>query len=193
MTSYCTELRAGNEGDELKLEGLAVVFNRSTVLYESNGIQYKEIISPTALDATDMKDVVLRYNHEGSFIILARTRNGSLMLEKRSEGLYMVATLQSDIRTHREVYAAIKSGLVDKMSFAFSTAEGGDRYDEYTRTITNIRKLFDVSIVDQPAYAETWVEARSKFEAAGQTNETAELLRQVMDTQINILKRRMCI
>lgn len=172
----------------MKLEGLAVVFDRPTTLFEHDGIQYKEIIDSRALDATDVSDVVLRYNHEGSFVVLARTRNNSLKLEKRPDGLYMEATLNSEIQAHRDVYAAVKSGLVNKMSFAFAVADGGDTYSGNLRTIRNIKKLMDVAIVDQPAYQETWVEARAKFE---EKNKPGELELQAMELQANILKR-MC-
>lgn len=99
----------------------------------------------------------------------------------------MTATLNPDIQAHRDVYAAIKSGLVNKMSFAFQVADGGDSYNGNMRTIRNIKKLMDVSIVDQPAYQETWVEARAKFEAA-----PLELQRQAMELQIKILRRCFC-
>lgn len=186
---FSSELRAAGEGEELTLEGRAIVFDTPTVLYEFDGVKYKEIISRSALDRTDLSDVVLRYNHQGSFIILARTRNGSLTLEKRQDGLYAKAKLQSEIQDHRDAHSAVKSGLVDKMSFGFTVAEGGSEYDSrtHTRTVTAIRKLFELSIVDQPAYQETYVEARSKLhQAAG-----VEELRAALIIKANLLKRRL--
>lgn len=162
---FSSELRASGDTG-MVLEGRAIVFNVPTVLYEMGGIKYQEIISNRALDNTDLTDVVLRYNHSGEYTILARTRNKSLQLEKRLDGLYMKANLQPDISQHQDVYNAVKSGLVDKMSFAFVTAEGGDSYDQtgHVRTINAVRKLFDLSVVDIPAYDATFVEARSQIE-----------------------------
>ena len=138
-----------NEDNKMEIKGYAVVFNSP----ETYG--YTEVISDKALDETDMSDVVLRYNHNDSFMVLARTRNKSLKLEKDSTGLMIDATLQDDITEHRNIYNAIKSGLIDKQSFAFSVDEDEYDYDTDTRTITKIGKLFDVSVVDQPFYNAT--------------------------------------
>jgi phage head maturation protease len=72
------------------------------------------------------------------------------------------ATLQDDITDHRNIYNAIKSGLIDKQSFAFSVDEDEYDYDTDTRTITKIGKLFDVSVVDQPFYNATDVSVARK-------------------------------
>ena len=65
------------------------------------------------------------------------------------------ATLQDDITEQRDIFNAIKSGLIDKQSFAFVVDEDEYDYDTDTRTITRIGKVFDVSVVDQPFYNET--------------------------------------
>ena len=166
--SFSSELRAAQDtGDNgMILEGKAITFDSPTVLYEIAGVQYKEVINNRALDHTDLSDVVLRYNHTGTFTVLARTRNKSLELIKQPDGLYIRAKLQPDISQHQDVYNAVKAGLVDKMSFGFVAADRGDSYDSKsnTRSINDIRKIFDVSVVDQPAYDETYVEARSRME-----------------------------
>lgn len=137
------------EDDKMEIKGYAVVFNSP----ETYG--YTEVISDKALDEADMSDVVLRYNHNDSFMVLARTRNKSLKLEKDDKGLMIDATLQDDITDHRNIFNAIKSGLIDKQSFAFSVEEDEYDYDTDTRTITKIGKLYDVSVVDQPFYNAT--------------------------------------
>lgn len=143
------QFRAEDNEDKMEIKGYAVVFN-SPETYD-----YTEVISDKALDDTDMSDVVLRYNHNDSFMVLARTRNKSLKLEKDSTGLMIDATLQNDITEHRNIFNAIKSGLIDKQSFAFTVDEDEYDYDTDTRTITKIGKLFDVSVVDQPFYNAT--------------------------------------
>lgn len=146
----CQEFKAiEDEEGKMVIEGYAVVFNSPA----THG--YTEIISEKALDNCDMTDVVLRYNHNDSFIVLARTRNHSLVLTKDSTGLKIRAELQKDISDHVNVYNAIKSKLIDKQSFAFTVR--GDRYDydSDTRVITDIDKLYDVSVVDQPFYEST--------------------------------------
>ena len=138
-----------NQEEKMEIKGYAVVFN-SPETYD-----YTEIIAPTAFDEADMSDVVLRYNHEEAFTILARTRNKSLNLSVDDIGLYMTATLQNDVQTHKDIYNMIKSKLIDKQSFAFTIEEDQYDYDTDTRTITKIGKVYDVSVVDQPFYNDT--------------------------------------
>ena len=151
------QFRAETTDDEkMEIKGYAVVFNSP----ETYG--YTEVIDEHALDEADMSDVVLRYNHNESFMVLARTRNKSLKLDKDEKGLFMDATLQDDITEHKNIFNAIKSGLIDKQSFAFTVEEDEYDYESDTRTITKIGKLFDVSVVDQPFYNATDVSVASK-------------------------------
>ena len=137
------------EDNKMEIKGYAAVFN-SPETYS-----YTEVIDSRAFDDADMSDVVLRYNHNDSFMVLARTRNKSLGLNVDEKGLFIDATLQDDITDHRNIFNAIKSGLIDKQSFAFTVDEDNYDYDTDTRTITKIGKVFDVSVVDQPFYNAT--------------------------------------
>lgn len=185
------ELRTSSDGNKLALEGRAIVFNQPTVIWEYDGIQYKEIIDSGALDRADLSDVVLRYNHEQGFTVLARTRNKSLALEMKVDGLYFRAELQPEIQAHRDLFAAVKAGLIDKMSFGFRVAEDGDEYDRatHTRRIKSIKRIYDLSLVDFPAYEETFVEARSRLEQfAGEDQK-----RKLLEVKLNILKARLIL
>lgn len=137
------------EDGKMEIKGYAAVFD-SPETYS-----YTEVIDKKAFDESDMSDVVLRYNHNDSFMVLARTRNKSLDLSVDEKGLFMDARLQEDITEHRNIFNAIKSGLIDKQSFAFTVEEDSYDYDTDTRTITKIGKVFDVSVVDQPFYNAT--------------------------------------
>lgn len=175
------QFRAVEDNDKMEIKGYAVVFNSP----ETYG--YTEVISEHALDEADMSDVVLRYNHNDSFMVLARTRNKSLSLEKDEKGLMIDATLQDDITDHRNIYNAIKSGLIDKQSFAFSVEEDEYDYDTDTRTITKIGKLYDVSVVDQPFYNATDVSiARNEND---EFMEKREQLRKEHEEQIEAEKK----
>lgn len=145
-----------NEDNKMEIKGYAAV-------YESpETYSYTEVIAKGAFDESDMSDVVLRYNHNDSFMVLARTRNKSLNLSVDDKGLFMDATLQDDITEHKNIYNAIKSGLIDKQSFAFTVEEDDYDYETDTRTIKKIGKVFDVSVVDQPFYNDTDVSLASK-------------------------------
>ena len=144
------QFRAEDTDDgKMEIKGYAAVFNSP----ETYG--YTEVLADTAFDEADMSDVVLRYNHNDSFMVLARTRNKSLELNVDEKGLFIDATLQDDITDHKNIFNAIKSGLIDKQSFAFVVDEDEYDYDTDTRTITKIGKVFDVSVVDQPFYNAT--------------------------------------
>lgn len=149
------ELRTPEEEDKMIVEGYAITFNSPA----THG--YTEIISDKALDNTDMSDVPLKYNHEDSHLIMARTRNKSLELKKDDKGLFIRAEL-IDTQSNKDIYKSIKAGLIDKMSFAFTTRGDEYDYDTDTRTITDIDKLYDVSVVDMPFYDSTSVYARNE-------------------------------
>ena len=164
------------EDGKMEIKGYAAVFN-SPETYD-----YTEVIDSKAFDDTDMSDVVLRYNHNDSFMVLARTRNKSLNLEVDEKGLMIDATLQDDITEHKNIYNAIKSGLIDKQSFAFTVEEDNYDYDTDTRTITKIGKLFDVSVVDQPFYNATDVSVARDMNN-NDFLERRETLRKEVETQ----------
>jgi len=164
------------ESDGMILEGRAVVFDSPEVMFEDGDVRYYEQVSRDAFAGAKLDDVILNMNHEGQ--ALARTRNNTLVLTLTAEGLDVEADM-SKSQASREAYEAVQNGLLDKMSFAFTVAE--DSYDEvtHTRTIEKIDRLFDVSLVNFPAYEATSVSARSYFaakaEAERQAAEAAEL------------------
>lgn len=149
------------QNDEKVIEGYAATFDSQTVLYEIDGIEYKEVIAKGAFDGADLKDVVLVVDHEGKPI--ARTKNNSLQLTVDNVGLKIRADL-SNTQYAREVYEEIRQGLFDKMSFAFTVADESYDRETRTRTIKSIKRLYDVSVVTFPAYESTSVSARSFFE-----------------------------
>jgi HK97 family phage prohead protease len=158
------EFRAvDNEEGKMIIEGYAITYDQPAT-HEYGKYKFTETIRRGALDHTDMKDVPLRYNHNDSWCIMARTRNNSLQLIKDDIGLKIRAEL-IDTQSNRDIYKSIQEGLIDKMSFAFSVADKGDTWtygeNETTRDVTDIRKLYDVSVVDTPFYDTTSVYARS--------------------------------
>jgi len=157
------EFRATEEEGKMVLEGYPVVFDKETLIGDEEWGWY-EVIDKKALDNADLSDVPLKYNHGDAKGILARTRNGSLKLTIDDKGLKMRAEL-IDTTDNVDIYKCVKSGLLDKMSFAFNVIE--DNVEQKNgetpkRTITKIGRLFDVAVVDLPAYDQTSIYARSK-------------------------------
>ncbi len=157
------EIRAIGEDDKMTIEGYAITFDKPAT-HQYGSRKFTETIKRGALDNTDMKDVPLRYNHNDNVMIMARTRNRSLRLIVDEVGLKIQADLL-DTQSNRDLYKGIQEGLIDKMSFAFTVADGGDTWSfgesETTRDVTKIDKLYDVSVVDTPFYDSTSIYARS--------------------------------
>lgn len=146
--------------EEYRVRGTAVVFNTPTVIAEIEGVKYYEVIDRHAFDECDLSDVIMNYNHGGK--VVARLRNRTLQLSITDRGVDIEANL-GGTTAGRELYEEIAGGYIDKMSFSFSVqSESYDR-DTHTRTILKVKKLYDVSAVDIPAYNETSIAARSFF------------------------------
>lgn len=157
------EIRAveGEEKTEF-IEGYALKFNRwSQVL----GGWFKETIDPRALDNTNMDNVSSLFNHNDNMIL---GRSGvNLELEVDAIGLKFRVT-PTNTSYANDLMENIRMGIVNQCSFAMSGIEGDWRETEdpdiYERHIRSIEKLWDVSVVTNPAYLDTEavVGARSK-------------------------------
>ena len=156
------ETRSDDENKKMIVEGYAIVFDEETLIGdEERG--FIEVIDKGALASTNMKDVPFKYNHNDVTLILARTRNGSLSLEVDEKGLKIRAEL-IDTTSNVDIYKSIVAGLLDKMSFAFTVkSQSWDKSGKIPkRTITAIDRLFDVSVVDLPAYDQTSIQASAR-------------------------------
>lgn len=175
------EIRADeNENGERTIEGRAIVYGKRTDLG-----YFDEIIEPGALDKTDLRDVPLLQNHDTDALPLARSRRNTprstMQLIPDAEGLGIRARL--DTKNNPSAAAAdsaIDRGDVDGMSFAFSveSEEWTELDTEHpTRHITGISRVFEVSIVTWPAYADTSIHARgmaTALESAAAALESAK-------------------
>lgn len=118
------------------LEGYALLFNQETLIGdETKG--YIESIDAHALDLANMKDVPLKLIVD------------EIGLKVRAELI--------DTESNKDIYKMVKAGLLDKMSFAFTVkSQKFDRTGNLPkRIILEIDRLYDVSIVDVPAYDQT--------------------------------------
>lgn len=163
------EVRAeDNESGKMIIEGYPVVFDREAFIEGWDGGFY-ERVDRNAFEGADMKDVVLKFNHNDDFLPMARTRNGSLTLRADEKGLFMHAEL-IDTSENQDIYKMVKAGLLTEGSFAFTVEKqrveevgtwGKPDYEMH-RTIEKVGKLFDVSICTNGAYGNlTDIYARS--------------------------------
>lgn len=89
----------------------------------------------------------------------------TLTMNTNDKGLRISADI-IDTNNGTDVYKLIKRGDLTKMSFAFTVKSERTEVDKenkiYTRTITAFDKIYDVAVVDFPAYDGTSIQARSK-------------------------------
>ena len=185
------EIRAAGEGEEerMTVEGYATTFDDPYVLWQEDGYTVKEQVARDAFDGADMSDVIMQYDHEGR--VFARIANGTLELTPDEHGLHVRADL-GGTEIGRQLYEEIKGGYTSKMSFGFTVAADEElRKDEdgkttYLRTITSIRKLYDVSAVSLPANNATEISARAFCE--GVIAKAAEERRAAADRERRVRK-----
>ena len=161
----CAEFRA--EGaDSRRISGRAIVFNSPTVI----GGCFREMILPEAIsdELLANSDVVLTLEHNPAAGVLGRSckGEGTLQLERRDDGVYISCDLPES-PFGDTVLEGIRRGDYRQMSFYFVV--GDQRWemcddDIEQRTITNISRIYDVSVVAFPAYKDTSVSARSAEE-----------------------------
>lgn len=158
---------ANNDENKQLVEGYAAVFNQRALIWESewSGWKYMEVIDRNAFNGADMNDTVFKYNHGDVAMILARASNNTLTMNTDDKGLRISADI-IDTNNGTDVYKLIKRGDLNKMSFAFTVKSERTEVDKenkiYTRTITAFDKIYDVAVVDFPAYDGTSIQARNK-------------------------------
>ena len=147
------------------VKGYASTFNEPYTLYEDDSWRFNEVVDARAFDNTDMSDVIMQYDHEGR--VFARMSNNTLTVIPDERGLLIEADL-GGTELGRQLFEEIRGGYTNKMSFGF-TVDGEDYLDTKdtdgkaltVRTITSVRKLYDVSAVSLPANDATSISVRS--------------------------------
>lgn len=161
-----------DQGDEKRIvTGYASTFDEPYVLYDGDGWKYLEVVDRGAFDNTDMSDVIMQYDHRGR--VFARTRNNTLTVTPDDKGLFIEADL-GGTEIGRELYEEIRGGYTDRMSFGFTVNGEFEEYEKteegvalYTRHITSVEKLYDVSAVSLPANDGTSIEADATTRSIG--------------------------
>lgn len=158
--------------DDFVVEGDFSTYDTPYLLgsYEEPGyrVEVWEQVAKGSFDDTDMSDVIMQYDHEGR--VFARKSNNTLEIEL-DDTPHMRAML-GGTEIGRQLYEEIKGGYTTKMSFGFTVSsdertqteenkEDGSVVIKTLRTITGIKKLYDVSAVSLPANDQTSISART--------------------------------
>lgn len=144
------------------IEGYAAKFNSETVI--GRYYQFREKINPGAFDDVLKDDVRCLFNHDPNNV-LARCVNGKGTLTLSVDEVGLKYSYKTPNRQYaKDLSDAIAAGDVSQSSFAFEVEE--QTWTEIdgemsTREIVKYKKLYDVSPVTYPAYADTEVAKRS--------------------------------
>lgn len=161
------QVTANEEDEKRTVEGYALLFGVS-----SDNLGFEEVIERGALDGVLGKsDVFALLNHDRSKGILARAKNGSgsLSLEVDTKGLkYRFEAPKTALGN--ELLENLRRGEIDQSSFAFTVADGGEKWERqkngvWKRTISKFERIYDVSPVYNAAYSKTSVYMRGKEKA----------------------------
>ena len=150
-----------SDGGPLKLSGYAAVYNSP-----SEDLGFREVLEPGCFRrALETSDALLYWQHDvGS--PLARQSAGSLRLREDERGLRFEAEL-APTTLARDALTLVRAGVVRQMSFGFSYLPDGagvrweHRDGEPWCFVAAVGRLYEVSLVGEPAYVETSVEARA--------------------------------
>lgn len=135
-----------------------------SILYNKKSLPlpWTEIIAPTAFNKTiaDGSDVKFLYEHDYTNV-LGRVKNGSLVLENRTDGLYFDCKLP-DTQLARDVWELVQGGYVQGISFGFRVIqdEWGWEDNEEVRVLKEVA-LFEITTCLEPAYPDNKVSSRS--------------------------------
>ena len=140
------------------VEGFAARFEPYVLYHDPDGQPVYERFERGCFDGCDMGDIIMQYDHAGK--VMARTGNGSLIVEVTDDGLFVAADL-GRTEAARELYEDIQAGMVTKMSWRFRL--GTYYYDQESRTIVHktVKKVYDVAPVSIPANDNTEINARA--------------------------------
>ena len=160
------ELRKQEDG-QMIVQGYATKWNEY-VLWDDGEYRMIEKFDQHSFDNTDLSDDIFMLNHEGR--VFARTSNGTLKVEPDEIGLKVTAFL-GGTQEGRKIFEEIEGGYLTKMSHGFRSNKEkeirevrenleANRIDIY-RTVTEVTKHFDVSVVSRPANDATEISVRN--------------------------------
>lgn len=167
------------------LSGRPIVYESATQLIDPWIGPYTEIIDRGALDNTDLTDVRFLVNHNIDMIPLARSRrntdNSTMQMQKVEEGLDIRVDLDIEHNADASaLYSAVGRGDITGMSFMFTVDsdfwEDIDT-DNPIRHIRSFKRVYEVSAVTFPAYADTSISQRGLSEALESAKDSLESAR----------------
>lgn len=161
-------LNTREEDDNGVIEGVAIVCNVETVIWEGQSYREVEVIDPSCLskEFIESQDIKLNALHQRS-LTFGRV-GGNLTVEPREDSLAFRCTGTSD--KFKETRALINDGVYTGCSFEFwpqdynvTERKAEDGKTEYVIRHTAFRCIDALTVAMQPAYEQTSVSAREIY------------------------------
>ena len=176
------DIQAESTDSGQEIRGYPIVFEQETDLGFC-----REIIDGGSMgDGSVLRDVALLANHDFGMIPMARSRrnneNSTMKLTPDQHGVAMRAALDTEGNPKaKEAYSAVNRGDITGMSFAFIVNE--ERWtdldtDKPLRRIMSFSRIFEVSLVTNPAYEGTSVQAASEGDTLDSVKASLESARE---------------
>ena len=168
---FCAGSLAVREGDDKKIiEGVAIVTEKETVLWEGSDYREVEIIAQSCINREFIaqQDIALNLLHKRDESI-ARTPK-SLRVEPREDGLHFEADIP-DCDLGKRARALTENGTYQGCSFEFypkdyevSERQAADGKKEYVIRHTAFERITALTLAMNPAYPTTSVGVRELYE-----------------------------
>ena len=187
---FCAGQLAVRDGEDKKIiEGVAIVTEKETVLWEGSDYREIEIIAQSCINrefiAQQDMTLNLLHNRDESF---ARTPN-SLRVEPREDGLHFEADVP-DCDLGKRARALTENGTYQGCSFEFypkdyqvTEREAADGKKEYVIRHTAFEKITALTLALNPAYPTTSVGVRELYEQNHQETEEEKAERERQEAE----------
>lgn len=168
------------EGRAPKIVGYGMVFNRWSELISEGGLRFRERIAPEAVRRlTPEADLRYLVNHDEQKV-LGRTRSGTMRYAVDSRGVRIEVDPPDTTYAH-DAIESIRRGDLTGQSFRVLIAKRGDSWEMGRdgvpeRTVHDIERFREFSVVTFPAYPDTTAAIRSltEFQAEQQAQAPAD-------------------
>ena len=157
MRSIASDFKTREDGEEKRIEGYFAVFNSNYQIWND----WSESVAPGAFTDTLGDDIRCLIDHETMYV-LGRNKAGTLELREDSHGLWGSVLINPNDSAAMDLYARVQRGDVNQCSFGFDILDEETEYRDDGSVHWTIKKvkLYEVSCVTFPAYAETSIQAR---------------------------------
>ena len=186
------------EDGKMRADGVAILYDEVTVLFEDSSVRYEEEIAKGAASKSLKEDDIRAVWNHNYDIVLGRNSAGTLELDEQESGVHVGIDFPNS-QEGRDKYTTVERGDVSQMSFGFdilkeSVTDDNSGDKRVIRSRVEEIKLWEVSPVTFPAYENTKLNARDRVttlrEKAAAISSTEDHESDVRSREIEIMKMR---